>query len=1152
MAHFIPTAARYVESITIVNGGSGFGSSPTLTFTGGGGTGATATAEVVNGSIFSVTVTNPGDGYTSSPTITVTGGGGGTGAVLVAVLGYALKPSQYTDTKLAYRIKEQFPQFYATDYPKFITFMEKYYEFMDTEYEKVLNPDLEFFKGTYIDEWINQLGLTFPKNSVSDKQLLYSHINDIYQSKGSIKSIQAFFRFAYGVNVEVEYPSEYIFKASDGRWVEEQALKVEANTFFNAVTQKDEEYNLFDLVGKAIHLKYFENAGEIRLERLIDASVQNATKIAYTFPSNHTFSVNFDIPRTAIPGPGAGAEFYVITSGALNTFTTGSADASRTNSGSPYTIGTSDYTVTSNYGNIKSITVGAANTNRPAGTYKIDLTTLKLATTSLTIAGATATANFISNHGLQNNETVEISGATPSQYNGRYKITNVTATTFDFTPASTPAGNATVQPTVEKTVDYTTTSTHGTGAQFTVVVDALGAATVTIDNEGDYYEPGKTVTIPDNKLGSGGAPRLVLTIDRVTRASAAEFTVAVDGSGEATVTVDNAGAGFMPGDTITIPDSNLGSGGGADLVLKVVSLTSGVLNRVIVVDGGAAYLAAPSITISDRGNNSVAAGAEVTVLVENNKITSIRTDSAGTNYNSNEVVAELDLSAIRTQVLSSDETIYGYLVRTLINISAGVYDGSAVDVGFRVGQIYDLSETGISTGYAVAPSAAATQFFGAIVFSELTSSLTIAGSTATATFIGNHGMNNGDTVSITGAVPAEFNGTYTISNVTAKTFDYTPLSVPAGNATTQGFVIKSTGTDDGSGYFGQPYVFIGGSRNARVRVASVSDAGIPLSWEIVGAGSDFVNETTTITLTSPNGEQVDVTIMTGYLFNYDGYWKDARGKPSDVNRFQDNNRYQNYSYVVKGPVQSADWLPTFLPVMHPAGLAVFGDFIIEHNIDETSSFNIETEEIGIYKVEVDNTTITENIDNIHLDKVETDTVSTSDVDNYSMTKVLTHTATTTETDAKDFTKILADTVTVIDTLSRVVNYIREPSDSVTVTDADFLIGKRIEFTDNVSITDLYEALFASPETDSASATEESLFAVNKVISDNPSATDAINSINTGKELTDTANATESNVIAVDFTKSDSATTSDGGFAHVQDYAEPGYFNDIYIGAGAFF
>ena len=1150
MTHFIPSAARYVESINIVNAGSGFGSSPTVTITGGGGSGATATAEVFDSQIFSVTVTNAGDGYTSAPTITVSGGGG-SNAELTAVLGYALKPSQYTDTELSYRIKEQFPQFYAQDYPKFIAFMEKYYEFMDAEYNKVLNPDIEFFKGTYIDEWINQLGLTFPKNSVSDKQLLYSHINDIYEAKGSIKSIQAFFRFAYGVNVEVEYPSQYIFKASDGRWIEEQAVKVETNTFFNQVRQVDQEFNLFDLVGKAIKIKYFESVGEIRLNRLIDASVQSATKIAYTFPSNHTFSLNFDIPRTSVPGPGAGAEFYVITSGEINTFTTGSSDPNRT-SGS-YTIGANDHIVQSTYGNVKEVTPSAADTNRAQGTYKLDYTTLSLATTTLTIAGATATANFLSEHGLSDNVVVEITGAEPEEFNGRYQITNVTSNSFDYTPTSTPAGFATTQPTVVKTADFTSDSPHGIDATFTVVVDALGAATVTIDDGGDYYQAANTFVVFDNKLGAGGGKALTITVDRVTRSSGAEFSVAVDGSGDATVTVTNAGSGFAPNDVITISDSNLGGGGAEDLELNVVSLTSGVLNKVIVVSGGAAYLAAPDITISDRGLNSIASGASVTVFVDDNKITNIRTDNEGTNYNSNEIVAELNLADIRTQILDADDTIYGFLVRTLTNISKGVYDGSASDVGFRVGQIYDLSETGISTGYAVAPTASATQFFDEIVFSDLTSSLTISGATATATFIGNHGMSNGNTVTISGAVPEEFNGTYVISNVTAHTFDYTPTSTPVSNATTQGFVIKSTGTDDGTGYFGQPYVFVGGSRNARVRVASVDSSNIPLTWEIVGAGSDFVNEETVLTLTSPNGESIDVTIMTGYLFNYDGYWVDSRGKPSDVNRFQDNNRYQNYSYVVKGSVQSSEWLPTFLPVMHPAGLAIFGDFNIEHDVYTGAGFGIETEEVGIFTVFVDNVEITENIDQIIFTKVVTDSVATSDVDTYSMTKVLTDTSVVTETDAKDFTKILASSVTVTDVFSRVVDYNRSFTETIIADDTDFLIGKLLEAADSVTVTDLYAALFESPdEADSTTVADTNTVGVGKVISDNTSATDAINSINTDKELTDTTSATDNNVIEVDFIKSDAATTSDSGSVLAQDYAEPGFFGDIYTGSGALF
>ena len=62
MAHETPSYYRYVSSITINNGGTGYDSAspPAITITGGGGTGATATATVVGGTITDVTVTNKG------------------------------------------------------------------------------------------------------------------------------------------------------------------------------------------------------------------------------------------------------------------------------------------------------------------------------------------------------------------------------------------------------------------------------------------------------------------------------------------------------------------------------------------------------------------------------------------------------------------------------------------------------------------------------------------------------------------------------------------------------------------------------------------------------------------------------------------------------------------------------------------------------------------------------------------------------------------------------------------------------------------------------------------------------------------------------------------------------------------------------------
>jgi hypothetical protein len=63
-----------VESIAVINGGSGYTSSPVISITGGSGSGATATAVLTGGEITSINVTNGGSGYTSSPAVAITKG----------------------------------------------------------------------------------------------------------------------------------------------------------------------------------------------------------------------------------------------------------------------------------------------------------------------------------------------------------------------------------------------------------------------------------------------------------------------------------------------------------------------------------------------------------------------------------------------------------------------------------------------------------------------------------------------------------------------------------------------------------------------------------------------------------------------------------------------------------------------------------------------------------------------------------------------------------------------------------------------------------------------------------------------------------------------------------------------------------------------
>ena len=63
--------ADQVASVTIVNGGYGYTTAPTIVFTSASGSGATAVCTVLNGAITGITITIPGSGYATAPTVSV-------------------------------------------------------------------------------------------------------------------------------------------------------------------------------------------------------------------------------------------------------------------------------------------------------------------------------------------------------------------------------------------------------------------------------------------------------------------------------------------------------------------------------------------------------------------------------------------------------------------------------------------------------------------------------------------------------------------------------------------------------------------------------------------------------------------------------------------------------------------------------------------------------------------------------------------------------------------------------------------------------------------------------------------------------------------------------------------------------------------------
>lgn len=98
-----------VKQITIVSGGSGYTSAPTVTISGGDGVGATATATITGGSVTAINIANPGIKFKTPPTITITGGGGSgakANAILTQITDADLSAADISD-KVAFRIALQ-------------------------------------------------------------------------------------------------------------------------------------------------------------------------------------------------------------------------------------------------------------------------------------------------------------------------------------------------------------------------------------------------------------------------------------------------------------------------------------------------------------------------------------------------------------------------------------------------------------------------------------------------------------------------------------------------------------------------------------------------------------------------------------------------------------------------------------------------------------------------------------------------------------------------------------------------------------------------------------------------------------------------------------------------------------------------------------
>ena len=134
---------------------------------------------------------------------------------------------------------------------------------------------------------------------------------------------------------------------------------------------------------------------------------------------------------------------------------------------------------------------------------------------------------------------------------------------------------------------------------------------------------GKALSL--NNVGGADASRTAGTYTNISPNSTGgsgdltttKVTVVVDGSGAATVTLLNGGYGHAVSDTLTVNDSQLGGGGGANLTFDVASISTGIHTDQTAIYSDADYIyygKAIAANVTDK-NSSLIVGPGQNLLV---------------------------------------------------------------------------------------------------------------------------------------------------------------------------------------------------------------------------------------------------------------------------------------------------------------------------------------------------------------------------------------------------------------------------------------------------------------------------------------------------------------------------------------------------------
>ena len=469
--------------------------------------------------------------------------------------------------------------------------------------------------------------------------------------------------------------------------------------------------------------------------------------------------------------------------------------------------------------------------------------------------------------------------------------------------------------------------------------------------------------VTDRKLGTIPIIELVVTnvsgtftVGETIRATTASGTIlSATITGQMTdIIINDGGAGYRDGESLVITDSTLNGFGAAATIAR----TSRDQVTVMTVDNaGSGFQVNDTFTFDNTATNTnVTAEAKVKTLTDTYTVDVITTQiyqtlqSVSFEIDGASVALPFTVSVqsgnlVADNAVFSDATKVGEII-SITNQELHIYDRGSENNRISLEDSSGYIELEDSTDNILNETIALSTFVnGDLLFLFDENENSISGATSCT-------INDGTFTNPTSHVDINAANYGSALNTANRTSTFT--SAMTSETQTFGSIGTIDITSHGSGYESKPTATISNDyysnlyepsgtgfrgRNATITIGDLGGSIVDIKGGTISeSGFGYIAEptvTATVNALSSGSSSADLSAILTVLRTKDGVFTDDSGKPSSIKKVQDNDYYQDFSYVIQTADSINVWKQDTLKLLHPAGMKLFGEVAITTLLNAT-------------------------------------------------------------------------------------------------------------------------------------------------------------------------------------------------------------------------